>query len=150
MKHIILFTALVFLGGCQTFAKMIGVEPAQPTIRVQDIKLDGFSKEGIQLQVYLRVANPNYFEATIKNLKYRLSVKDSLLAEGIQTEPVKILGQDSTLVKLPLRVFGDRVSLVFKSIIAKGVIPTAQYHIVGTVETFFGDLDLDRESTWEP
>lgn len=150
MNHIIAIAALFFLSGCQTFAKMIGVEPAQPTIRVQDIKLDGFSKESIQLQVYLRVANPNFFEATIKNLKYSLFVKDSLLADGNQSEAVRILGQDSTLVKLPLKVFGDRAAIIFKSIISKGVLPTARYRVVGTVETFFGDLDLDRESTWEP
>ncbi len=129
---------------------MIGVEPAQPTIRVQDIKLESFSKESIQLQVYLRVANPNFFEATIKDLKYNLSVKDMMVAEGARADSVHIPGEDSTIVKLPLTVYGDRAFLLFKSIIAKGVLPSAHYRVIGTVDTFFGDLDLNRDSTWEP
>lgn len=150
MKPIITFLALIALSGCQTFAKILGVEPAQPTIRVQDIKLDSFSKENIQLQVYLNVANPNFFEATIKNLKYSLSVKDLMIAEGAQADAVRILGQDSTVVKLPLAVYAERAWPLFKSIISKGVLPSAKYKILGTVDTFFGELDLNRESTWDP
>ena len=148
-----LITSILFsfiLVSCQTVGKIIGVEPTQPTIRVQDIKLDQISRDSISLVIRLRVANPNFYGARIDSLKYDLSVHDQIVAEGAQNQSINVPGEESVLVDLPLKVYGDRAFLVFKAVVSGGNLPPAKYRVNGIVNTFFGQIDLNRESTWQP
>jgi LEA14-like dessication related protein len=150
MKLITFILLIQAILGCQTVGKLIGVEPAQPTIRVQDIKLDQLSKDSVSLTIHLRVANPNFYGAKISNLKYDLLLQDQIVAEGAQYQPINIPGEESVLIELPLKVFSDRAFLVFKAILSGSNLPPTKYRVNGIVSTFFGEIDLNRESTWQP
>ncbi len=87
------FTILLFLllFGC--------VE--KPKVSLEDIKIEGFKKNNINLKVFLNVENPNNFSLEILKASYEIYYKDNIIGEGNWIGPMVLEGGSVKVVGIP-------------------------------------------------
>lgn len=93
------FLILVFLllTGCSSFLE-------SPRVTVKNVNLVGLDTNGVELEFYLGVNNPNPFAVTLKGYSYDVQVLTLPVAKGGSREPVRFDPRSETDMRLPVRV----------------------------------------------
>ena len=136
---------LVFSGGCSTVAML--KEP--PKVKLKDVRLKDTDLKTAVLDIILEVDNKNPVAATVKSLKYNLSVNEKQLADGIFDQPVELAANQITMVAIPVSVkLEDIVSSAFALLQNRGAPYRAKGSVgVGLFEIPFdetGKIELDK------
>ena len=133
---------LLFYNGCNC----LRIKP--PIIKLHSISLTGFDREGINLEVYMNLFNPNKFGATLVDLEYDIILNNIPFGTGKYQEQIKLIANDTSLIILPIKVYYKNLPQNAIKIILEGNVP---YHIIGKVgiQTPLGvyhhKLDLEDE-----
>jgi LEA14-like dessication related protein len=76
----------------------------RPEWRLQGVRIDQIDLSKITLGLNAQITNPNDFEITVKQLHYRLYLKEALIAEGDETQSFALPGRGVTDVWLPAEI----------------------------------------------
>ena len=77
---------------------------ARPEWRLQGIRVDQLDLSKATLGLDAQITNPNRFNVTIRQVRYRLYVKEALVAQGERTEAFELPGGAMTDVRLPVEI----------------------------------------------
>ena len=103
MKHILLLAMVVCLNSCVYFKSLVnGVQ--QPLVEIEAVHLGKASFQNIDLKIDLDVENPNDFDISLKDLKYKVYFKQLKLASGRRDEELLLKGDQSSKVRLGLKI----------------------------------------------
>lgn len=92
----VLLAAAVALGvaGCSSIE--------QPKLTVESVTFAGLSAEGIELEVAIKVTNPNDFAAEAAGILYTLEINDVEVLDGRQDDPVSVPARGFSDVTVPV------------------------------------------------
>jgi LEA14-like dessication related protein len=97
----ILFVFLLALASCVGLVQSL-VKP--PKVDVDSISLAGMSMKGMDLEIHLKVDNPNPNPVRIDKLKYNLSIGDSSLINGVFDKFIELKANDISTVTIPVKL----------------------------------------------
>lgn len=120
--------AAMILGGCRAALDRVFTAP---TVALRGVELTGLGLQGASLDVTLSIVNPNPYPLSAARASYRLLVADSTeLGRGSAATPLRVAGDDSALVRLPLDVQWSAVSRAGRRALRGGVV---DYRVIGEV-----------------
>lgn len=110
----------------------------EPEVRLAGVRLGGLGLQGGLVYVRLSVVNPNRFGLKAAGLTYDLDLADIQdgerrwvdLAEGTFAEKIRVEGNDSTVVEIPVEFRYSGLGSAVRSILATG---TFDYRVRGEV-----------------
>jgi len=149
MTKVIPFLILVWLAGCQ-FGRLIGIEPRSPSVKLQSLTVSSIKGSDVTLDLGFRIANPNFFGAELKAVRYQVFCENILLAEGLNESTLKIEGEESKVFNIPLKILGENTAGILKPLFLTGKLPELRYEIRAKVTTVFGDLEMNKDGKWSP
>tara|TARA_B110001454_G_C12723072_1_gene435703 strand:+ start:14731 stop:15192 length:462 start_codon:yes stop_codon:yes gene_type:complete len=89
--------------GCETLGVLQSlIEP--PKVDVESVNIGKVGMEGIDLEVNLKVNNPNSAALNIDKFKYDLAIGDSSLFSGVYDKKVELKSNDMTHVMIPVKL----------------------------------------------
>ena len=95
---IVLLLAFFFLGAC-------GLKNvSRPEWRVLGVEVEHADRSNASVGVIAQIKNPNAFSVTVRQVHYRLYLKERLIAEGAKNEPFDLRRLAKTQVTLPLEI----------------------------------------------
>lgn len=126
--------ALALVGGCSTIGRQVFKQPA---VQLQDVRLTGLGVAGGNLDVVLRVYNPNGYRLDATRMHYQLKVDTIPVAGGEITAPNRFAGGDTTTVHIPVQFTYAGVGAAARELTQTGAV---LYTVVGdlTVDTPIG------------
>lgn len=135
--------ALGFSAACASVGKQVF---QVPTVRFQDLQVQGVGLQGGTLDVVLSVYNPNNFRLDASRLTYRLTVDTTTLGEGVFDKHVTVNAGDSAVVHLPVSLDFAGLSTAGKQLMGRGSV---LYRVAGdfTVNTPLGDFTRPYSQT---
>jgi len=77
---------------------------SKPEWRLLDIQIDQLNRSKASVQIVAQIKNPNAFSVTVRQVHYRLYLKESLIAEGEKNEPFDLPRLGKAQVALPLEI----------------------------------------------
>ena len=112
MKHhmiknkflLMLLVLLPLLAQCTFLKQIVGIRPRKPEVQLQKIQLVKASPEALDLDVKMRITNPNDFNLRFSDLEYELFVEEKKLAEGIYKEEFTLNSNSTVTLEIPVRV----------------------------------------------
>lgn len=106
----------------------------EPEVTVEGISLGAVGLQGGVLNVSLRVVNPNGFDLEASGLSYDVDFRDGEswidFAEGDFPEEIRVPGEDSARVRIPVEFRYSAVGSALRSMLDIGTI---DYRIAGQV-----------------
>lgn len=91
------------LAGCETWGVLQSlIEP--PKVDVKSIVISKVGMSGIDLNVNLKIDNPNSTPLNIDKFKYDLSIGNSSLFSGVYDKKVELKSKDITDVTIPIQL----------------------------------------------
>ena len=127
------------LTGCSLLARATGSFD-DPTITLQTSKVESVSLRTTSLLFALVVHNPNGFALQPRALRYRLSVNQTVVAEGSSDASETVLPSGSVSVEVPIEVSRESLSEAAPDAVVLGEIP---YDL--DVRLFFDSWLRERE-----
>lgn len=128
VAHAALLAAMVLSGGCALFLD-------KPSVRIADVRITSVGLMGATARVALDVANPNRFDLTSEEIRYRLSFQDAaawqVLAEGATEEKHRVQARDSARIELSLPFRYADVGRAVGSLLREGEL---RYRFEGDVK----------------
>ena len=126
--------ALVVVGGCSAIGKQIF---KQPSVELQDVRLTGIGLAGGNLDVVLRVYNPNGYRLDATSMHYQVNVDTIPVAGGELSSRNQFQGGDTTTVHIPVQFTYAGVGAAGRELMQTGAV---RYTVVGdlTVDTPIG------------
>ena len=122
--RLIRFLALLSLGlgmiSCSLFQQMAGFVPTEPTVKIQEIHIDKLNFQTIEMQVLVRIVNPNQFTLELGNIRYRAAVGEQVLAVGERLAHLTVEKYGIQDVSLPLTIDVSKSLLILKDIFIGG------------------------------
>lgn len=107
-----------FVSGCMAIADQL-VEPIK--VKVPDVSVKKMTLTRADLNVTLRVTNPNKIAATVSKLKYDIMINDQSVASGTYAKDVEIPADGTTQTVVPIEVSNtDLVKFLAKTVFTKG------------------------------
>ena len=111
----------------------------RPEIRFEGVRLGGLGFQGGLVYISINVINPNGRELSAERLTYDFDVADPGgddddwvdFATGEFREPMRVAGNDSTIVEIPIEFSYSEVGDVIRSVIDRG---TLRYRVRGSVD----------------
>lgn len=95
----------------------------EPAITLEGVKIRAVTISALELEVDIRVTNPNIFGVTVRDLPFTVSCvtseKEQQLAKG-NAGTVKIRRSDSTVLTVPVTVHHAGIIHAVTSFVAKG------------------------------
>jgi LEA14-like dessication related protein len=82
------------LAGCSSIER--------PRLTVEGVTVNGLSAEGVELQVDIKVTNPNDFAAEAAGILYTLEINGVEVLDGRQDDPVSVPAGGSADVTVPV------------------------------------------------
>lgn len=82
------------LAGCSSIER--------PKLTVEDVTFSGLTDQGVELEVGVRVTNPNDFAAEAAGLLYTLEINGIEVLDGRQDDPVSVPAGGSSEVTIPV------------------------------------------------
>lgn len=76
----------------------------RPEWRLQAVRIDQIDFSKATLGVNAQITNPNNFGVTLREVRYRLYLKETLIAQGEKTESFELPGHGAADVWLPVEV----------------------------------------------
>ena len=128
MKSLLLSTLfLSLIVSCSSLKKV--VEP--PKIELEEVKVSKLSALNADLDVVLKVKNPNSIDFDVKSLKYSLDINDKTITSGTMKDKVIVKAKDTTVVSIPIRVLYKDILGSALMLLKKDGLP---YNVKGNVE----------------
>ncbi|MGH7483153.1 MAG: LEA type 2 family protein [Longimicrobiales bacterium] len=110
----------------------------EPDVRVDGVRLGGLGLTGGFLYVELHVMNPNRFDLEADGLRYDVDLRGGSedgdwvdFTEGEFREDIRVAGEDSTSVEIPVEFRYDALGSALRSMFRLG---TLDYRITGVVQ----------------
>lgn len=126
-----LLLAVLLLGACSSMMR-------QPEVRLESMRVGGIGLRGGTLYAQVYVGNPNGFDLETRSLTYDMQVEhpDSAgrwvsFSQGTVEEPVRVRGNGSTVIEVPMQFRYDDLGGAVRSILDTG---TFNYRVRGDVE----------------
>lgn len=113
--------------GCAAAARAVFTPP---DVAFRGVGLRGMSLDGADMEIQLKVFNPNSFTIDASNLRYRLLVDSVEVGAGALDSGFALARNDSTIVRLPVRIGFRGVQAVGARLMRGGEIP---YRVIGDV-----------------
>ena len=98
-KPLIAAVAVATTMGCTTL-ESVGLK--RPGVALQTVKLGKISLTAVQLDLGLKVTNPNAFALNLAGVEYSASGLGMTLGSGATTEPIQLAANGEQVVTLPL------------------------------------------------
>ena len=126
-----LLLPVLLLGACSSVMR-------QPEVRLESMRVGGIGLRGGTLYAQVYVGNPNGFDLETRSLTYDMQVEhpDSAgrwvsFSQGTMDEPVRVRGNGSTVIEVPIQFRYDDLGGAVRSILDTG---TFNYRVRGDVE----------------
>jgi LEA14-like dessication related protein len=126
-----LLLPVLLLGACSSVMR-------QPEVRLESMRVGGIGLRGGTLYAQVYVGNPNGFDLETRSLTYDMQVEhpDSAgrwvsFSQGTMEEPVRVRGNGSTVIEVPIQFRYDDLGGAVRSILDTG---TFNYRVRGDVE----------------
>ena len=126
-----LLLPVLLLGACSSVMR-------QPEVRLESMRVGGIGLRGGTLYAQVYVGNPNGFDLETRSLTYDMQVEhpDSAgrwvsFSQGTVEEPVRVRGNGSTVIEVPIQFRYDDLGGAVRSILDTG---TFNYRVRGDVE----------------
>lgn len=137
--------------GCALFVK-------RPSVSIASVTVGSVGLSGATAQVAVQIVNPNRFDLTAQEVRYRLSFADEeaeggwrTLAEGDSDERMRISGRDTTQVRLSVPFSYADLGRALGSLLSIGEL---RYRLEGDVKFDAPVKDVrvpfDRRGTLSP
>ncbi|MBR9990612.1 MAG: LEA type 2 family protein [Gemmatimonadetes bacterium] len=130
MSRTMLLPLLLIAGACSSAVR-------QPEVRLESVRVGGIGLRGGTLHAQVYVGNPNSFGLETRSITYDMQVEhpDSAgrwvsFAQGTVDEPVRVGGNSSTIIDVPIQFRYDDLGGALRSIIDTG---TFNYRVSGDV-----------------
>ena len=117
--------ALVLAGGCSFLGRRVF---KQPTVLLQDVRLTGLGITGGNLDVVLRVYNPNGYQLDATRMHYQVMVDTIPVAGGEVTDANRFPGGDTTTVHIPVQFSYAGVGAAGRELAQSGAV---NYKVIG-------------------
>ncbi len=126
--------ALAFVGGCSTLGRQVFKQPA---VQLQDVRLSGLGVTGGNLDVVLRVYNPNGYRLDATRMHYQVKVDSIPVAGGEISDRNQFPGGDTTIVHIPVQFTYAGLGAAGRQLTQTGAV---KYIVLGdlTVDTPIG------------
>lgn len=132
----ILFIAV--LAGCKSMEHFF----QKPTVSFEKMSIDAMSLFDADLLFTFSVNNPNPIGGTIRKGQYRLSIEDSLVAEGVLDKGVSLQAGGTRSIDLPVHInFMD----LFRSAGALALKNEVPYSLSGSFDVMGFDIPYENE-----
>ncbi len=126
------------LAGVAIVAGACGLAFKRPEVRFEGLRVGGLGLRGGTVYAQLHVINPNDFRLETTGLSYDLEVGDrtlsdngwTRLASGTFDTPIRVDGNSSTMVEIPIEFSYAQMGGALRAILEKG---TFDYRVTGTV-----------------
>ncbi len=133
MKTLLVLSMLI-LSACTAFV-------AKPVVKLKDVKLAGLKSEGLDLDFYLTVYNPNSYDIHLTNYRYELKIMSRPLARGNSRTTHDLGAKSQTDIMIPAKVPYKGLIEVLKRRPNPEVVPY-QLNAELTVGTAVGNLNV--------
>jgi len=137
--------AALVLAGCaslETFQK--------PRIQVAETRLASFDRESLQLTVVLRVENPNDREISLTDVKAKLYLAETEIADATTTQKqIRLPANSSMLVPLRIDASYKTLPIALQRSIISLIYGALPYRISGSLVTNNGLLTVPFERSGE-
>ncbi|MCU0627573.1 MAG: LEA type 2 family protein [Gemmatimonadaceae bacterium] len=149
-RHRLLLALLLLapLAGCGTVARAAFT---QPEVRFDSWGVRRMGLADTELEVRLRVINPNGYSLQAERLGYTLFVDSTQVGQGALDSAVTVGARDSAIVAFPVRLGFATLQRVGTRLLRGGEIP---YRVAGdvTVRTFAGSFTrrFDQSGRYDP
>lgn len=114
---LVVIYALGFLSSCSTWQAL--KEP--PKVDVKSIDISSVGLKGIDLNVNLKILNPNGMPLTIDKLKYDLSIGDSSLFKGVFNKSIELKAKETSIVTIPIHLNYENSKTAVENYLFKAV-----------------------------
>jgi LEA14-like dessication related protein len=122
--------ALALVGGCSAIGRQIF---KQPTVELQNVRLTGLGVTGGNLDVVLRVYNPNGYRLDATRMHYQVKVDSIPFADGELSDRNQFASGDTTTVHIPVAFTYAGVGAAARELTQTGAV---RYTVIG-------DLSVD-------
>jgi LEA14-like dessication related protein len=130
----LLFLSMLLLSACAAFV-------TKPEITLKDVKLVGLNSEGLDLDFYLSVYNPNSFDLQLKNYRYDVKIVSLPLAQGNSRTTYDFYSKSASELLIPVRIPYNGLIEVIKRRPNPDAVPY-QLHAEMTVGAAVGNLTI--------
>jgi len=131
-KLLVLFTLL--LSACTAFV-------SKPEVALKDVKLAALDAEGVGLDFYLTVRNPNSFDLKLKNYNYDVNIMSLPLARGSSQTTYDFHANSTTDFLIPVKIPYQGLIDILKRRPDPSAIPY-QLHADMKIGAAFGDMNV--------
>lgn len=114
-----------------------------PKVSVADVAIKSLSLFEQQLDVGLRISNPNDFELTIEALEFELEVNGRPFASGLSSNVTRVPAMASALLRVDTFTQSKNLIQQFKRLSPDGLKDGVPYRVKGRIKT-------DQSSRWLP
>ncbi len=133
-KLLILALSMLLLTACTAFV-------AKPDITLKDIKLVGLNQEGLDVDIYLSVYNPNSFDLHLKDYRYDLKIMSLPLARGNSRTTYDFDSKSASDLRIPVKIPYNDLIEVLKRRPNPDAVPY-QLHAEMTIGSAMGSFDI--------
>jgi len=114
-----------------------------PKVSVADVAIKSLSLFEQQLDVGLRISNPNDFELTIEALEFELDVNGRPFASGLSSNVTRVPAMASVLLRVDTFTQSENLIQQFKRLSPDVLKAGVPYRVKGRIKT-------DQSSRWLP
>ena len=126
----VLLPVLLLAAACSSVVR-------EPEVRIESVRVGGIGLRGGTLYAQVYVGNPNGFDLETRSISYDMQVEhpDSAgrwvsFSQGTVEDPVRVRGNGSTIVEVPIQFRYDDLGGAVRSILDTG---TFNYRVRGDV-----------------
>lgn len=102
-KNVLVFLVLLFIGGCQSI-KDLANSIQKPTLSINDVRIESFDFQEMQLVYDVKVNNPNAASLKMLGYDYSLDINGNSFLQGEQTTGIDIKASDASIIEVPVAV----------------------------------------------
>jgi len=115
---ILLLSGILFLFiSCAELIRILSqMSVQQPTVKLQDTKISGWSFDGVELNFALAVDNPNSMGIHLSGFDYELFLAENSFISGNQTEGLDIAANAQQVVNIPVQLTFRKIYETFQSL----------------------------------
>ncbi len=138
MKKLIILLAML-LTACTAFV-------TKPEVTLKDVKLVGLDSNGVDLDFYLTINNPNSFDMKMTGYNYDVKIMALPLAKGTSREIYDFHAKSATDVLIPVKISYNDLMEVIKRRPNPDSIPY-QLHADLAIDTKLGNMAIPVNKT---
>ncbi len=114
---ILILISIIFITSCAELLQILSqASIQQPTVKLRETKLTGWSFEGVELNFSLAVDNPNPVGIHLAGFDYELILADQSFITGNQNEGVDIAANGQRQVEIPVQLTFRKIYDTFSAL----------------------------------